>query len=96
MSETLETRLARIEGLLIMSSKAVLNVKEAAAFLGVSTSHLYHMLSDRSMPHYRKGRNVFFKKDDLEQWITSDRIASRDEIEREAARIVRSKPNYKQ
>ena len=46
--------------------KQILNLGEAASFMGYSKSHLYKLTHYRKIDHYKpNGKNIFFKKDDL-------------------------------
>lgn len=75
--------LERIEQLMnnqLKESKEVLTVNEAAEFLNLETSYLYQLTSKRLIPFYRPGRNLYFKKSDLIDWITLHRQSTVDEI----------------
>lgn len=77
---SLESRLENIEFLLTISNKSVFDISEAARFLGLSTSRLYHLVADKDIPHYKKGKAIYFKKDELEDWMTETRVKSNREI----------------
>lgn len=88
---TLET-LERIEMLIDLGGvkehhlgKEMLTLDKTATFMGVSKSTLYKMSHNRDMPIYKPtGGRIYFKKDDLIEYIQSNRIMSKREIEREA------------
>ena len=62
-----------------------LNVQEAAAFLDISTSHLYKLTSTGKIPHYQPGgKRIYFLPSDLLEYVRSGRKKTADEIEREA------------
>lgn len=82
---SVEERLERIEQLLVLSSKAVFNTKEAAMFLGISETRLYHLVSEKSVPHYKRGTANYFKKSELESWMTARRIHTEEELRSRAA-----------
>lgn len=46
-----------------------LDVKEAAAFLRVSTWMIYEMVRKKKIPFFRIGSRIFFRKSDLEMMI---------------------------
>lgn len=49
-----------------------LNAEEAAAFLGLKKSYLYHLTCSRKIPHFKYGgRLILFKRTDLETWKQS-------------------------
>ena len=86
MSEnSIENRLSRIEQLLIISTKEVLNTREAALLLGISEGRLLHLTSAREIPHYKNGTRNYFRKSELEQAMLGQRIPTNQEISNAAA-----------
>lgn len=84
----IEKRLERIEALVAVASKEVLNAHEAAALIGVSSSRIYHMTADREIPHYKKGNSVSFRKSELEAWMLGEKVPTCSEIEAQARRYT--------
>jgi excisionase family DNA binding protein len=82
--EDLSRQLARLEWLTTMNTKTIFDLDEAALFTGYSKGHLYRLTSARKIPHYKKSVKLYFKKSELEAWMTEDRVATRDEINRRA------------
>ena len=69
--------------------KAVLNLNEASKYLDISPSHLYKLTSTRQIPHFcPQGKKLYFKRDELDQWLQRNRQASADEIEKMAVDYV--------
>lgn len=58
----MQEQLDRIEKLVRLNSKEVLDVEEVALMLNVSKSRIYHLVSSRNIPHYKQGKKVYFKK----------------------------------
>jgi predicted DNA-binding transcriptional regulator AlpA len=50
-------------------SSDILSIEQAADFLGLTKSTLQQP-KYKKIPHFTKGRRVFYKKSDLENWIT--------------------------
>lgn len=84
----MKEQLDRIERLVRVGAKEVLNVEEVALMLGVSKSRIYHLVSSREIPHYKNGKNVLFKKSEIEEWQLRDRIPTNEEIDSKAATYV--------
>ena len=82
--ENIEQRLARIEFLLTISTKSVFDISEAAQFLGLSEVRVYHLTAAKEIPHYKKGRSVYFKKSELEEWLTQSRVITEAELRSKA------------
>ena len=71
------------------TKKKLLKSDEAAEYLGISLSHLRKLMMRRVIPMYKPGGKVcYFDPADLDAYLQSVRIASQDEIDAEAARII--------
>ncbi len=68
-----------------ISSKEILTIDEASTFTGYSKSYLYKLNCMGSVPTYSasKGSKLFFKKKELEEWLTSHKKISSIDIENE-------------
>lgn len=84
----IEQRLERIERLLVIGTKEVLNTGEVALMLNVTPSRIRHLASDREIPHYKQGNKTYFKKSEIEAWQLSHRIATNQEIMSEASTLL--------
>lgn len=85
-SERELTQLDRIERNSLLAAKNVLTVEDAAILLGLSPSTIYRWTMSKIIPHYKpNGKLVFFNKNELEEWMMRNRVASEDEIMDEAA-----------
>ena len=81
----LQSRVQTLENL-CYSAKEVLNLEEAASFLGIAKSTLYKMTHENRIPFYKPaGKLIYFEKSVLLDWIRSNRVMSEAEIQ-EAAR----------
>ena len=76
---------------IIFTQKEVLTSDEAARYLGISKSSLYKMTMSRAIPHYKSmgGRLCYFNRREIENWMQTIRVATDDELEQQAQRIVR-------
>ncbi|MGL5681712.1 MAG: helix-turn-helix transcriptional regulator [Marinifilaceae bacterium] len=85
----LSERLDRIETLTIISGKNVLNMADVVLLTGLSKSRIYHLMSAGEIPYYKPtGKCAFFKKSEVEDWLFSNRVDSRKEIEQQATTYV--------
>ena len=75
--------------------KTVLNFNEAAQYLDVSPSHLYKLTSTKNVPHFcPQGKKLYFKRDELDNWLQRNRQSAANEIEQLATDyIIRNKRN---
>lgn len=70
----------------------ILEVDDLALMLRVTADRIRHMVSDRLIPHYKRGNRVYFKKSEIEQWQTSHRIPADEEITAKAVTRCASRP----
>ncbi len=81
----MQERIDKLESI-CYASKEVLNLEEAAAFLGIRKSTLYKMTHLSQVPYYKPaGKLVFFEKSALLDWVRSVKVKSENEIREEAA-----------
>lgn len=62
------------------TSSIYLNLKEAAAFLNLSSQTLYQFTSTRRISFFKKGKKLYFLKEDLLKWLEEGRKSSKREI----------------
>lgn len=86
--QEMNDKLDRIEQLAMIGSKTVLDLSEAAVFTGYSESHLYNLTSKRLIPHYKKNRKLYFKKQELEEWMLEREVKTDKEIRSKASTYV--------
>lgn len=81
----LQERIGKLENL-CFAAKEVLNLEEAASFLGIARSTLYKMTHLGQIPYFKpSGKLIFFEKKALLGWVRSAKSKSVDEIKEEAA-----------
>ncbi len=78
---TLYKKLRKIERLLAKIDRTPLSLKKAVRYTGFSKSHLYKLTHGQLIPHYKpQGKLVYFLKSDLDNFLISNRIATKEEI----------------
>jgi excisionase family DNA binding protein len=69
-----------------------LNLKEAAAFLGLKPSYIYNLVHYGKLTAYKPGGKVlFFKQEDLERFVYRNRQAADFELAEQADEILTGK-----
>lgn len=66
----------------------ILSANEAAQFIGVSLPTLYGLTSARKIPHNKRGKRLYFDRQELVAWIREGKRKSMSEIEDEAAGYI--------
>lgn len=87
----LTKRLARLESLLLTGTKEVFTLDECSTFTGYSKNHLYRLTSQRAIPFYKPmGGTIYFKKQEVEEWLLQNRQATEAEINSKATTYCRT------
>ena len=87
-SEMIETRLSKIENMLI-GTKEVLTFDEVATYTGLSKSYLYKLTSTGAISHYKpNGKMLYFSKADVDLFLLQNRVASTQELDNKASTFV--------
>ncbi|MBU1369712.1 MAG: helix-turn-helix domain-containing protein [Bacteroidetes bacterium] len=80
----LKTELKKVS----LFKKEVLSLAEASQLTGISASDLYKRTSNRSIPFFKpSGKLIFFRRTELEAWLTSNRVSTVMEIEEKAMKF---------
>lgn len=86
---TLQERIDKLENI-CYAAKEVLNLEEAADFLGVAKSTLYKMTHLNQLPYFKPaGKLIFVEKKALLDWVRGVKVMSEEEIRTEAANRLR-------
>jgi len=79
--EELTVKLESIEKLLL-TQKNVLNFSEVKLYTNLSESYLYELTSSGGIPCYKpNGKQLYFKKQEIEDWLLSNRKTTNIEID---------------
>ena len=85
MSEEIKHQLDRIEQYSLLAAKNVLCFDDVALLTGLSKSHLYKLTYSHQIPHYTpNGKQLYFDRKEIEDWMRQNKVATNDEIERKA------------
>ena len=72
--------------------KEFLNINEVSEYLGLKKSTLYFYVENGDIPHYRIGRLIRFKKQEVNQWMEGNR-KERIDLSKMAVRMLGKIPN---
>nr|WKN35057.1 helix-turn-helix domain-containing protein [Tunicatimonas sp. TK19036] len=64
-------------------SNNLLTVQEAASFLNLAVPTIYGLVSRREIPFSKKGKRLYFLKEELTEWVQTGRKRTVAEIEKE-------------
>lgn len=62
----------------------VFGAMEVAAYLKMGKSAVYKLTMNRQLPHYKMGKILYFRKEEIDDWINKGKVKTRQEISDEA------------
>lgn len=68
-------------------TKNVLNVAETAYLLDITKGWLYKLVEHGDIPHYKRGKRVFFEREEVEKWQKGVYVPTRKEMLQRAISI---------
>ena len=75
-------RLERIERIILMGSKEVLDTEELAIYIKRSPARIRTLVSKREIPHYKNDRgHVHFRKAEIDEWLLGWKVHTNDELD---------------
>ena len=72
---------------LCLDTKEVWTCAETCTYLGLQPRGLYKMTHLRKIPHYKKGKLLFFKRSEIIAWLLQCRVSTTDELEQRASEM---------
>lgn len=65
--------------------REIIDVKEAAELTHLSIPGIYRKTHNREIPFYKRNNKLYFRRSELEQWMTSCRVSTTAEIDSDAS-----------
>lgn len=84
LKQYMDERFDRIETATLLGAKEVLTIEEAALLTGYKVKGLYELTSTKRIPHYKKNGRLYFRKSELEGWMTQYKVLTEQEINSKA------------
>lgn len=76
----------------IIIEKTVLTLDEVVEYTGFEKAYMYRLMSERRIPYYKPtGKSAFFSKAELDAWLLSNPVKTRDELNSEASTYTHSR-----
>lgn len=87
--QELTSKIDRLEKIALLGAKNVLTIDDVALITGYSKGHIYRLTSGKKIPHYKPdGRTLYFKKEEIEDWMLQNRIQPDAETASKAATYI--------
>ena len=85
----MEEKINQILAYSLLAAKNVLTLEDVALLTGLSKSYLYKLTCAKQIPYYRpNGKQIYFDRGDVEEWMKQNRVNTRQEAEQQAAMYV--------
>ena len=84
IQETLQEILKEIKEFPSKSLSDILDIQQAAEFLKKKITTLYEMTSKKTIPHFKKGNKLYFKREELEQWLSEGKVKPVQHVQQDA------------
>lgn len=104
--ETIIERLDRIENVLneLLNTKKngettqgnqLMNIQEVSQYLSLSTSTIYSKCHSNDIPRIKKGKRLYFMKNDIDKWLSESKQKTNDEIQKMALEYIIKNPLHR-
>lgn len=85
----MEEKINKILVYSLLAAKNVLNLEDVSLLTGLSKSYLYKLTCTHQIPYYRpSGKQMYFDREEVENWMKQNRVATVQEIEQKAITYV--------
>ena len=93
-NEQFDKLYSALTGLATMQVKEVLNMDDVILLTGLSKSTIYKLVWAQKIPYYKDpmGKNLHFKKSEIESWLLTHRTPTAAEIAEQARAYCVSNP----
>ncbi|MEM6816116.1 MAG: helix-turn-helix domain-containing protein [Bacteroidota bacterium] len=69
--------------------KPMLTFKEACEYCSIPESSFYKHTMNKNVPYYKPfGKKIYFKREELDEWLMTNRFSTREELERKATKMA--------
>ena len=88
MEEKILSELKELRNLTLLSAKQALTMSDASIITNLSKSHLYKLVCQKQIPHYKTAKLIYFDKSELTSWLLQHRVKTQQEIEQQATNYI--------
>lgn len=66
----------------------LMNVLQVAEYLSLSVQTIYGLVHKMEIPNSKRGKRLYFKRSEIDEWISQSRRKTRVEIEQQASNYL--------
>lgn len=67
------------------------NLNEVAEYLRKSKSSIYKWCRANRMPYIKSGKNLLFNKNEIDRWLESRSVPTKDEVGNNVSKLLKAK-----
>lgn len=67
----------------------IFDIKEVAVYIKLTVPTIYGLVHKNKMPYYKKGKKLYFRKDEKNEWLSEGRIKSKSELNKIADEYIK-------
>src|SRR6185436_14887440 len=80
LTDVLGPVLAKSESGILKPPSEIMNLKQVSELLNLAPQTIYGHTSKRTIPHYKKGKRIYFKREELLEWVTLNKRKTSEEL----------------
>ena len=69
-----------------------MDIKALSAYIKTSPSAIYKFTSQGSIPHYKNGKRLYFKREEFNEWIFTTKVKTEYDIDKATNEYIRNHP----
>jgi excisionase family DNA binding protein len=78
----------QVEIMPVAYSNELMNVQQVAEYLSLSVQTIYGLVHKMEIPNAKRGKRLYFKRAEIDDWISQSRRKTIAEIEQEASNYL--------
>lgn len=78
----------QIDNVPVIYANELMNVQQVADYLTLSVQTIYGLVHKMEIPNFKRGKRLYFKRTEFDDWICQSRRKTRVEIEQEATNYL--------
>jgi predicted DNA-binding transcriptional regulator AlpA len=68
--------------------KDLINASEAVRYFSFAIATIYVLVRSKSIPHFKTGKRLYSNKSEIDSWITTSRVSTKEDINRKAKEYI--------
>ena len=78
----------QVDNVPVVYANELMNVQQVADYLTLSVQTIYGLVHKMEIPNFKRGKRLYFKRTEIDDWIGQSRRKTRVEIEQEATNYL--------